>query len=229
MTTENNNPNWLKSLKIEEATKWYENNRKNANIGLIVLIAIIAGVIYYFKYYMPGQEKEASAQLFMAERYFEKDSMDKVLKGDGKYSSAPDVADEYGSTKAGNLAKYYAGRAYMSKNEFNKALEYLEKASFTDEIMSSMIIGLRADCYSELGDLAKAADTYMKAAQKRENLYTSPMYLMKAGLHFEEVKKWEEAVKAYTMIKEKYKESRQAQLSMKYIARAMAHLGKTPE
>ncbi|NUM32403.1 MAG: hypothetical protein HUU47_08780 [Bacteroidetes bacterium] len=229
MTTETNNPKWLEAMKIDEITKWYENNRKNANIGMIALIAIIAGVFYYFKYYKPQIENEAAAQLFMAERYFEKDSMDKVLKGDGKYSSAPDIADEYGNTKAGNLAKYYAGRAYMSKGDFKKALEYIEDASFNDEIMSSMIIGLQADCYSELGDLAKAADTYMKAAQKRENLYTSPMFLMKAGIHYEEVKKWEEAVKAYTMIKDKYKESRQAQLSMKYIARAMAHLGKTPE
>ena len=65
--------------------------------------------------------------------------------------------------------------------------------------------------------------------QKRDNIYTSPMYLMKAGVHYEEVKKWEEAVKAYTMVKEKYKESKQAQTSLKYIARAMAHLGKSPE
>ena len=229
MTTENNNPKWLEALKIDEITRWYENNRKNANIGFIVLIVIIAGGFYYLRYYKPAQENEASAQLFMAERYFEKDSMDKVLKGDGKYSSAPDVADEYGNTKAGNLAKYYTGRAYMSKNEFKKALEYLEDASFSDEIMSAMIIGLRGDCYSELGDIAKAADTYMKAAQKRDNIYTSPMYLMKAGIHYEEVKKWEKAVKAYTMIKEKYKESKQAQTSLKYIARAMAHLGKSPE
>lgn len=229
MTTENKNPKWLEAFKIDEITKWYENHRKNANIGLVALIVLVAGAFYYFRYYMPQLETEAASQLFMAERYFEKDSMDKVLKGDGKYSSAPDVADEYGNTKAGNLAKYYSGRAYMSKDEFKKALEYLEDANFTDEILAAMVIGLQADCYSELGEIAKAADTYMKAAQKRENLYTSPMYLMKAGLHFEEVKKWEEAVKAYTMIKDKYKESRQSQLSMKYIARAMAHLGKTPE
>ncbi len=70
---------------------------------------LIAGFIYYIKIYQPGQEQEAAGQLFMAERYFEKDSMNYVLKGDGKYPSAVDVADEFGNTKAGNLAKFYAG------------------------------------------------------------------------------------------------------------------------
>lgn len=65
--------------------------------------------------YKPAQELEAAGQLFMAERYFEKDSMNQVLKGDGKYPSAVDVAEEYGNTSSGNLAKFYAGRAYMSK------------------------------------------------------------------------------------------------------------------
>lgn len=229
MTTENNKKNWFDSIKLENAVQWYEKNRRNTNIALVGLLVAVGGLFYYFKSYKPALEEEAAGELFMAERFFEKDSMDKVLKGTGKYKSAVDVADEYGSTKAGNLAKFYAGRAYMSKKDFKNALSYLEDVKFDDEIMAAMIIGLRADCLSELGETEKAADMYMKAATKRENLFTSPLLLMKAGQHYDAIKKWESSVKAYKMIRDKYKESSQAQLSNKYIARAMARMGQSPD
>jgi len=229
MTTEHKSFNWQRSFKIDQITKWYENNRRNANIILVGLIAVVVGFIYYQNNYLPDKEEEASAQLFMAERYFQMDSMNQVLKGDGKYPSAVDVADEFGNTKAGNLARYYAGRAYLDKKDFKKALEYFEDANFDDEIMAAMIIGLRADCQSELGETAKAADNYMKAATKRENLFSSPILIMKAGIHYEEVKKYDEALKAYKLLKEKYSESKQAQLSAKYVARVMVKMGKSPE
>ncbi|MFM9944576.1 MAG: tetratricopeptide repeat protein [Bacteroidia bacterium] len=229
MTTENKKFDWQKSFKINQIAEWYENNRKNANIGLIGLIVLIAGFIYYIKIYKPEQEVKAAGELFMAERYFEKDSMDKVLKGDGKYMSAVDVADEYGGTAAGNLAKFYAGRAYMSKKDFKNAIEYLEDVKFGDEIMAAMIIGLQADCYSELGEIEKAAGMYMKAGTKRKNLFTSPILLMKAGRHYDELKKWDEAVKAYKLVRDNYRESQQAQYANKYIARDMARMGKSPD
>lgn len=229
MTTENKKFDWQESFKINQIAKWYESNRKNANIILIALIVAIAGFIYYLKVYQPQQELAAAGQLFMAERYFEKDSMNQVLKGDGKYPSAVDVADEYGNTKAGNLAKFYAGRAYMSKKDFKSALEYLEDVSFDDEIMAAMILGLQGDCHSELGETEKAADIYYKAGTKRENLFTSPILLMKAGQHYEVAKNYEAAVKAYKLIRDKYKESQQAQFSNKFIARAMAKMGKSPD
>jgi len=229
MTTENKKFNWQETFKINAIANWYENNRRNANIGLVSLIVLVAGFIYYKSYYMPARENEAAGQLFMAEKYFEKDSMNQVLKGDGKYPSAIDVAEEYGNTKAGNLARFYVGRAYMSKKDFKNALEYIEKTSFDDEIMAAVVIGLKGDCQSELGEHAKAAETYMKAASTRDNLFTSPNYLMKAGLHFEETKNYESALKAYKLLKEKYKEAQQAQLADKYIARVLAAMGKSPE
>ena len=229
MTTENKKFNWQESFKINQIAEWYENNRRNANVILVGILVAIGGGFYYLRVYLPQQELAAAGELFMAERYFEKDSMNQVLKGDGKYSSAVDVADEYGNTKAGNLAKFYAGRAYMSKKDFTNALEYLNDVEFDDEIMAALILGLQVDCHSELGETAKAADIYLNAATIRENLFTSPMLLMKAGQHFEAVKNYESAVKAYKLIRDKYKESQQAQLSNKYIARAMAQLGQSPD
>ena len=80
MTNKTENTDWQETLKIDKITAWYSENQRNANAVLIGLIVIISGFLYYQKVYRPNLEKEASGQLFMAERYFGLDSMNQVLK-----------------------------------------------------------------------------------------------------------------------------------------------------
>lgn len=199
---------------------FYTKNQKNVQIGLGVVIALVAGFIYYSKVYMPAQEDKASAALFYTQRYFEKDSMDLVLNGDGKNLGAIDIADEYGSTKSGNLAKYYAGRAYMSKSDYKNALIYLKKTSFDDQMLAPLTVMLIGDCQVELDQFEDAASNFMKAATMRKNDFSSPIALMKAGRTFEKLNKWDKALKAYELLKKDYKDTEYGNNIDKYIYRA---------
>ncbi|MDZ7774475.1 MAG: hypothetical protein U5L09_02100 [Bacteroidales bacterium] len=67
-------------------------------------------------------KKEATSQIFVAERYFEQDSLQLALNGDGQYPGFVEIADEYGMTKTGNLAHYYAGVSYLKLGEMKKLL-----------------------------------------------------------------------------------------------------------
>ena len=78
------------------------------------------------------------------------------------------------------------------------------------------------DVYSELKDYGKAITYYKKAANKTENSFTSPLFLKKLGLVYEEEKDFEAALKAYQTIKEKYPESAEASNIDQYIARVEA-------
>jgi predicted negative regulator of RcsB-dependent stress response len=199
---------------------FYTKNQKNVQIGLGVVVALVAGFIYYSKVYMPAQEDKASSALYYTQRYFEKDSMDFVLNGDGKNQGAIDIADEYGSTKSGNLAKYYAGRAYMSKGDYKNALSYLKKTSFDDQMLAPLTIMLIGDCQVELDQFEDAASSFMKAATMRKNDFSAPMALMKAGRTFEKLNKWEKALKAYELLKKEYKDTEYGNNIDKYIYRA---------
>ena len=188
---------------------------------------VLAGAIYYYNdVYAPEKEMEAADSFFMAERYFGLDSMDKALMGDGVHLGMIDIADEFGSTKIGNQASYYAGRILLDQGKFEEALDYLNAASMDDEIMAAQVITLRGDCYSEMEDYEKAGKTYMNAANKRDNELTAPYALMKAGAAFEEAGSYDAAADAYGEIEESYPNSRQAELVKALVARVKAKQAK---
>ena len=68
-------------------------------------------------------------------KYFQKDSFNLALNGDGQYLGFIDVADEYSWTKTGKLANYYAGLCYLHLDEYVNAIEYLEDFSSDDIIL----------------------------------------------------------------------------------------------
>lgn len=201
MSTENQ----IEGVKgLDSITEFYENNKKNINIAGIGLILAAIGLWWYFNKIIPARATEAQDSFFMAERYYQQDSLDKALNGDGINLGMIDIADEYGSTKVGDMANYYAGRILLQKDQYNEAIEYLDNVAFTDEFMAAQVITLKGDCYSELGEYKKAGDVYMKAANKRDNKLSSPIALKKAAYAFEEANAYEDAIEALERIEDEY-------------------------
>lgn len=209
---------------IDSLREFYETNKKNINIAGIAAILLLAGVYYYFRVYKPGVETDAKDSYFMAERYFTQDSLDLALNGDGMNLGMMAVADEYGSTKTGNLAGYYTGVILLRQGKFQEALDYLEDVSMDDEIMAAQVLTLQGDCYSELGDYKSAGSKYRKAADARENEITSPYALKKAGQAFEEAGELDDALDAYTDLFEDYNQIALEQNVEAYIARVKAKI-----
>ena len=103
---------------VEEALSktelWIENNQKTLWIILIALLVIAFGIFGITKY-KANRDKKASAQIFKAEQYFENGQYDNALNGDGNNLGFLDIMSQYGSTKTGKLAAYYAGISYMKQ------------------------------------------------------------------------------------------------------------------
>jgi tetratricopeptide (TPR) repeat protein len=201
---------------------FYEDNKKNINIAIIALVVLIGGYIGYKKLYLEPKEVEAQKEVFMAQKYFEIDSFDLALIGNGTFKGFTDIASEYSGTKVGNLAHYYAGICHLRKGEFQEAIDQLEGFSTSNELIAPLAEGAIGDAYVELADLDKGVKHYMKAAKMNSNKLTSPIFLKKAGLVFEEQKNYGEAVDAYSAIKKDFPDAQEAQDIDKYIARATA-------
>jgi len=193
-------------------------------VGGLALVVVL--VFAYIRFVKEPKNREAQAAMFMAQRYFEADSLTKALNGDGVNMGFLAVADEYSSTDAGNLANYYLGIIYMQKGEFDNAIESLKKFDSDDLIVSSMAKGLLGDAYLEKNDQENALKYYTEAANKNKNSFTSPMYLLRAGMVYEIQNKWKEALKQYDVIKKEYSKSAEGQEIDKYISRANAKLNK---
>lgn len=196
--------------------------RKNKNILLAVagIIVLAIGGFIYYKFQSEKQNVDAQNEMFQAVYYFEADSLDKALKGDGKDLGFLDIADEYGNSKAGNLARFYSGVIYLKKGKFDEAIEYLKKFSSDDIILQGRAYSLIGDAYLEQKDLESAIEFYNKAADYYPNEFFSPRYLMKAALAYELNNDYNSAAKVYDKIIEKYSKSMEANDAKKFKARA---------
>jgi tetratricopeptide (TPR) repeat protein len=154
----------------------------------------------------------------MAEKYFEMDSLNKALNGDGQYLGFLAIIDDYGITKSANLSHYYAGICYLKLGQFEEALTHLNKFSADDQLVSPMAKGAMGDANMELNQVEKAAGLYMEAAEMRKNEFTSPLFLMKAAMAYEELGKPEKALGVYKKIKELYPRSNEGREIDKYIS-----------
>ena len=206
---------------------FYEVNKKHVQIVGFATLAIVGGMIYWFNFYMPSQEKEASVKFAKIYHYFKTDSFDIVLKGDkkNKITSAVDIADDYGFTKKGKEAALVAGLSYLKKAEYKKGLDYLDKFSANDALLGPSIIAAKAACKSGLGELEKAASLYEKAARLGDNEYTS-IYFQKAGVHYELSKNYSAALACYEELDNKYGTTREGQDAEKYIYRLKGLMGE---
>lgn len=209
--------------EVYSKTELFIEENKNPIVGVVLAIAILVGGYFaYTKLYLGPLQDEANEEMFMAEKYFNQDSMNLALYGDGVNYGFLEIIDNYGATKAGNLARYYAGISYLRIGQFEAAIAALEDFDKEDEVIGTIAVGAIGDAYMELGDLNKAASNYEKAANRRENDFTSPIYLKKAAQTHELLGEYDKAVELYKKIKVDYTTSTEALDIDKYIARAEA-------
>jgi tetratricopeptide (TPR) repeat protein len=216
-------------LAVEEALSktelFIEKHQKI--IYIVVGIVVVAALIFfgYKKLYLAPKEKEAQSQMFMAEKYFDNDSLQLALNGDGNYLGFLSIIDEYGMTKTGNLAKYYAGISYLHLGDYNKAIDYLQRFKGRDVMVSSMALGAIGDAYLQLEQTRQALDYYLKAADDHNDDFTTPLFLMKAGQVYESLGDYHSALQLYERIKKDYRKSFEYRTIDKYIGRAKGYLG----
>lgn len=217
--------NQREHLNVEDALTQSEAfllKHKNAIIGgVIAVIIIVAGFIMYKHLYAEPREEKAQAALFKGQTYFEQDAFEQALNGDSiGYAGFLKVANEYSGTKAANLAKAYAGICYAQMGKYEEAIKQLSDFDADDQMVAPAILGATGNCYAEVGQLDKAASTLLKAADNADNSTLSPIFLMQAGEILVKQGKFDDAISAYTKIKDKYFQSYQAMDIDKYIEQA---------
>jgi len=209
-------------VAVEEAfsktEQFIEKYQKIIIVVVGVIIVVVLGFFGFRRFYLSPKEKEAQSQMFMAEKYFEQDSLKKALNGDGQYPGFLAIIDDYGMTKSANLAHYYAGICFLKTGQFENAITYLKKFDVDDQVVAPMAKGALGDAYMELKQFEKAAGLYLEAAEIKKNELTSPLFLMKAAWANEELGNLEMALSYYKRIKVEYPRSSEGRDIDKYIS-----------
>jgi tetratricopeptide (TPR) repeat protein len=211
------NPEILASSLSRGETFLKENSKIFAGI-LVVAILLIGGILF-FQINTQNQNEAAQKEMFQAVYFYEQDSIDYALNGDGINSGFLTIVDEYPRTDAANLAHFYIGSIYLSEKKFQEAIDHLDQFSADDYLVQGKAYSLVGDAYLELGNTDKAISHYKKAAEYHENKFLTPKYLAKLAVAYEEAGKLTEAISTYSEIEDKYFESYEYSAARKHKAR----------
>lgn len=204
--------------KVEGAEHWIEENPKIV-FGVLGILVVLVGGYFGYRYWMDSQDDLAQKEMFQAVRYFEADSLDIAMEGDGNNLGFKQIIEDYGMTSAANLANFYAGAISLKQGKFPLAILYFEDFKSSDELVQARAYSLMGDAYMEQKKYEEAATYYNKAANYKPNKYFTPAYLMKAGLAFEKSNQKDEAIKVYQRIIDEYWDSGDFQNARKNKAR----------
>lgn len=204
---------------LTKTEQFIEDNQKIISYVVGGILLVVGGYLGFNRFYLQPKEDEAVSQMFMAENYFEKDSFNLAINGDGNYLGFLDIIDEYGITKAANRANYYTGISYLRLGQYEEALDYLNSFETDDLLLAPVAEGAKGDAYRELGDADSALKQYKKAYSVTDNEITSPIYMMKAAKLLESMDELEDALSLYKEIKAKYPTSAEGTNADRYIAR----------
>lgn len=212
--------------KTEE---WVAANQKYI-LGAVGLIAlVILGYLGFQKFIQEPKEQEATNEMYKAQQYFDnavngnttlRDSLYTLALngGEGKYGFL-EIIENYGGTKAANLANYYAGFSYLNMNKYQEAIEYLDNFKSDDQMLGPLALGGIGDAFSQLDQVEEALGYYEKAAQAKTNDFTTPKFLLKAAITAISLGKADVAITYLERIKEEFPKSVEAN-------QADVHLGK---
>ena len=78
------------------------------------------------------------------------------------------------------------------------------------------------DCYVEMNEMDKAVGQFEKAADMVKSDFTTPMYLMKAGILHKQAGNWKAAAKAFRRVANDFPQHSDVNQAKKYAAMAEA-------
>ncbi|RYY96041.1 MAG: tetratricopeptide repeat protein [Chitinophagaceae bacterium] len=198
---------------------WTRNNRLIMTLGLGIIVLAV-GYLGYKKLIKEPNEVKASEAMFRAENYFRADSLNLALNGDGQAPGFLKIISQYGGTKAGNLAHFYAGDIYLQQGDAAKAISHLDDFETDAAQIQARAYKLLGDAYAEQGKTGDALSAYKKAAHHFEqDEVNAAEYLFVAAYYAQRVaNNPKDAADLYRELKSKYPRSNRGAEADKYLA-----------
>ena len=209
---------------ITRSEEFIQKNQKTLIIGICAVLVIVLAIFGLRRWYFQPRETRAAEEMFAAEQWFGQGDFQKALDGDETYRGFLAVIDDFGGTKSGKLARYYAGICNLQLGNFDEAIHWLKKYKGKDTFTRPLAEMMLADAYLEKGETATAAKRYIAAAGMNDNYITAPTALFKAGMAYLILEDNAKALECFQKVKSNYPESTEWSEIDKYIA--LAETGK---
>lgn len=207
----------------DKVQDFFEKNKTIIAGGFVAILALVIGAWGYTAFIAKPKELKAQVQMIRAQQYFEKDSFNLALNGDGNYFGFETIIDKFGGTPAGKVARLYAGISALQLGEFDLAIKHLNAFKSDDALLNARKFGCLGDAHAEKTDMESAIKNYKSAiAAAPENDIITPEYMLKLAKAQEITGKNDEAVSTYQHIIDQFNDTREKVVAEREQARLQA-------
>ncbi len=206
-----------------KAQTWYDENKKRiSTIGGVVLVAVLA--LWFYSNNMRANNERATTDLAKVFSFYDNGQYLIAINGipERNIAGLQSIVDNYGSTNAGNIAKFYLANSYYNTQEFDKALKYFDDFSGSTSFLTNSALAGMGACYEAKGDFKNAAENYEKAALKNAEDPNAADNLTNAARNFGRAGEKDRAVELLKRVKRDYPTSTAARDVDRYIAEISA-------
>lgn len=197
-------------LGYANTTSWVSVNKQKVIGGAVVLVAIIAALFIWRSNQQESADR-AEALLTRITPYFQGNDWRKAIDGDpsNRIQNEPimglrQIVADYGSTKAGQLAKLSLGNCYYYLGKLDSALTAFDAVSTDLPLVKSSAAAGKAAILEDKGNKEEAAKLFMSAASVEPINPLNADYSYAAARNYEQSGKKDEAIKVYRKLLEDY-------------------------
>jgi len=152
-----------------KVTGFYETHKRWINYGAAALVVIIAGTAIYLKGHATDNEL-ATTKLSAIHQFYDNGQYQVAIDGAPERGlvGLKSIADQYGSTHAGDFARFYLADSYYQLGKYAEALEEFKGCSPSDDLLKASRYAGIAACLEALGDFDDAGKYFEDAAEKEQ-------------------------------------------------------------
>lgn len=191
--------------------------------------------LFCFSFFLSTITAQSEAELPETDKIIEAKTV--LLKGEEYIQIGKDSLALYGDSdgyvgfeaiiSVANLAKAYAGISHANLGNYEKAIAYLEDYDDgDDEIFNNIVKEVLGDCLVNIGRVEESIKYFETAAHEIQNSAFSSMCYKKAALAYRELNNYSKVIDIFTLIKDKYPQSKEAIDADKYIEEATSQLNR---
>jgi tetratricopeptide (TPR) repeat protein len=206
----------------ESGVHWADEHRQKTFIAVAALVIVVLAAVGGYTFYQHRSNVAATAFGAAMEVYQTPllNPAQPLPPGMKSYNSAKEraaaanplfvqVASQYGLTKSGKLANYFAGLTYSEEGQNGPAEDAFKKtAASWDSGLAALGKGSLAELYQQTGRDSQAVDLYNQLAKGTSPTFPASLAQLQLAELYQSEGKTEEARKIYAQIKDSDKDSK---------------------
>jgi len=202
-----------------QAQSFYEQYQTKIIIGVAAVAVVVLAVLFYTSK-VNENNLAATTQLSRVLPLYNAGAYQESIDGrpGTNVVGLAEIAENYGGTEQGELARVYLANAQYFLGNVDAALENYEDYSGSNKDLVASALAGAAACYEAKDDFAKAAKNFYKAANISKYNPQNAEYLLAAGINYLKTNDKKTAKEVFEIIKNDYKTTQTFSQVERYLA-----------